>query len=339
MNNKIKYFASALMVAAFGASFTACDDWTEPESVDIVYNTPAQADPAAYAKYLENIRQYRNSDHKLAYVWFENPGANLDYNTRAQRIDALPDSVDFVVFNNPVELASSTLSEMSKVREEKGMKFTYVVDYDAIKLAYLDHQALSTEEEPYSVEFLDFLTDSTATALSFAKNFDGVILRYNGKATNHMTPAELVEYKNNENMFIGIMSDWHARNPELTIDFLGKPQNVANKALLNDCNVLFLSESQTANSTYGYGMAVAQASVDGVPTDRFGVITTFTDPADEKVGYMADGTLCVTSMANWANGENVKAAGFTNIVYDFYSLPKPYSVISEAIQLLNPGNL
>lgn len=36
------------------------------------------------------------------------------------------------------------------------MKFTYVIDFDAIKLAYLEHQAMSTEEEPFAVEFLDF---------------------------------------------------------------------------------------------------------------------------------------------------------------------------------------
>lgn len=339
MNNKIKNLASALMIAAFGASFTACDDWTEPKSVDIIYNTPEQADPVAYAKYLESLRQYRDSDHKLAYLWFENPNAAAEFNTRAQRVDALPDSADFVVFSNPADITSSTLAEMKKAREERGIKFTYVIDFDALKLAYLEHQALATEEEPYSVDFLDFLTDSTATALSYAKNFDGIMIGYNGKQTNHLTPAELTEYKFNENTFIGILNDWHARNPEMRIDFLGKPQNVANKDLVNDCSVIFLSDSKTANSTYGFAMAKAAASVEGVPTDRFGMVTTFTDPADEKVGYMADGQLAVTALADWANSEDVKAAGFTNIVYDFYSLPNPYPVIRGALQLLNPSNL
>ncbi|MDE5799475.1 MAG: hypothetical protein K2H74_00455 [Paramuribaculum sp.] len=339
MNNKIKNLASALMVAAFGASFTACDDWTEPKSVDIIYNTPEQADPVAYAKYLESLRQYRDSDHKLAYLWFDNPSATADYNTRAQRVDALPDSVDFVVLTNPTDISSATLAEMEKAREERGIKFTYVIDFDALKLAYLANQALATEEEPYSVDFLDFLTDSTATALSYAKNFDGIMIGYNGKLTNHLTPAELTEYKNNENTFIGILNDWHSRNPEMQIDFCGKPQNVANKDLVNDCHVIFLSDSKTANSTYGFAMAKAAASVDGVPTDRFGMITTFTDPADEKVGYMADGQLAVTALADWANGEDVKAAGFTNIVHDYYSLPNPYPVIRGALQLLNPGNM
>lgn len=339
MNNKIKYFASALMIAAFGVSFSACNDWTEPESVDLVYNTPDQADPAAYAKYLENIRQYRKSDHKLAYLWFQNPGAAAQFNTRAHRIDALPDSVDFVVFTNPTDISATNMAEMKKAREERDIKFAYVIDYDALKLAFLDHQALSTEEEPFTVDFLDFLTDSTATALSYAKDFDGIIIGYNGKATNHLTPSELRDYKNNENTFIGIINDWHARNPEMHIDFLGKPQNVANKALVNDCGVIFLSDSKTAMSTYSYAMAMAAASVEGVPTDRFGMVASCTDPADDKIGYMADGTLSVIALGDWANSENVKAAGFTNIVNDFYNLPTPYPVVRRALQLLNPCNL
>lgn len=340
--NKIYKFGFALLAACFSVgTLTSCDDWTDPESIDLVYNTADQVDPVAYAKYLENIRQYRKSDHKLTYVWFSNTGENIDYNTRAQRVSALPDSVDFVVFDRPDDISTQTFADMAKVRDEKGIKFSYVIDFDAIKLAFLEHQALSTEEEPYSVDFLDFLTDSTATALSYAteKGFDGIIIGYNGKITNHMTPAELVEYKNNENTFIGIVNDWHSRNPEIIIDFLGKPQNVANKNLVNHCNTLFLSDAQDAKSTYTFAMAIAMASVEGVPTDRFGMVAAYTDPADEKIGHMADGSLCVTALADWASGENVKAAGFTNIVYDYYNISQPYKTIREAIQTLNPSNL
>lgn len=328
-----------MLVAASVPAFTSCDDWTEPESVDINY--PTIEDSANYPAYLENLREYRSSDHKLAYVWFANPSESQNTTNHINRISALPDSVDFVVLANSADLSTATVADMKKMRQDKGMKFTYVIDFDAIKMAYLSHQALSTEEEPYNVEFLDFLTDSTATALSYAgKNgFDGVMIGYNGKVTNHLTEAELLEYKNNENTFIGIMNDWHSRNPEMVIDFIGKPQNVANKDLVNACHVIFLSESQSATSTYGFAMAKAMASVEGVPTDRFGVLTTFTDPADEKIGYMADGTLCVTALANWVAGEDVKAAGFTNIANDFGDLSRAYPVMREVLQTLNPSNL
>ena len=340
--NKIYKFGLALLASCVAAgTMTSCDDWTEPESVDLVYNTPGEVDPAAYAKYLAGLRQYRQTDHKLVYAWFNNPTSDQTTNTRAERIDALPDSIDFDVFNNPADIAPATVADMNAARENRGMKFSYVIDFDAMKLAYLNHVALATEEEPYDVDFLDFLTDTTSTTLTFVKknNFDGIMIAYTGKNTTHLTGTELTEYKNQENVFIGIMADWHARNPEMQIDFFGKPQNVANKDLVNDCHVIFLSESQSANSVYGFGMAKAMASVEGVPTDRFGIITSYTDPADEKVGYMADGSLCITSLANWASGENVKAAGFTNVAYDYFTLPTTYKVVREAIQILNPSNL
>lgn len=339
MNKIFKYGLALLAVSVSASVLTSCDDWTDTESVDLNYKTSGEVDPEEYANYLERLRTYRESDHKLVYLWFDNQGNADVNNTRAERVAALPDSTDFVVFTNPSDISAVTLADMEKMRQDKGMKFTYVIDYDAIKLSFLNHQALSTEEEPFSVDFLGFLTDSTATALSYAKNgFDGVMISYNGKITNHLTPTELREYKNNENTFIGIMADFHARNPQMIIDFVGMPQNVANKELVNDCHVLFLSASKTANSSYGFAMAVAMASVEGVPTDRFGMVTTYIDPNDEKVGYMADGTLCVKSLAEYVNGENVKAAGFTNIVYDYYNLPVTYPVIREAIQILNPCN-
>ena len=340
--NKISKFGLALLATCVSAAtFSSCDDWVEPENVDLNYDTADKTDPVAYEEYLEALRDYRETDHKLVYVWFNNLGKGENINTRAQRVDELPDSIDVVVFTNPTSISDITVRDMENVREKKNMKFTYVIDFDAIKLAYLEHQAMSTEEEPFAVEFLDFLTDSTATALSYAKknNFNGIMIGYNGKITNHMTPAEKTEYLANEKNFIGIMSDWHARNPEMDIDFIGKPQNVGDKDLINDCNVLFLSESQSANSNYGFNMALANASIEGVPADRIGMVTSYTDPNDDKIGYMADGSLCVSSLANWASGENVKACAFTNIAYDYYNATSTYQVVRKALQTLNPSNL
>ncbi len=49
------------MVAALGATFTACDDWTEPEHVDLDYGTIDTANPEAYVKYLESCLYIRRS--------------------------------------------------------------------------------------------------------------------------------------------------------------------------------------------------------------------------------------------------------------------------------------
>ena len=40
-----KYISSALMMAACVCTFTSCDDWTEPEHIDLDYGTIDTSDP------------------------------------------------------------------------------------------------------------------------------------------------------------------------------------------------------------------------------------------------------------------------------------------------------
>ena len=58
MNKFFKTGLSALAVLT-AVSFTSCDDWTETESEDLDFGTIDKVDPAAYAKYLQNLRDYR----------------------------------------------------------------------------------------------------------------------------------------------------------------------------------------------------------------------------------------------------------------------------------------
>ena len=67
MKNKMKNIFIVASCFAAITCFSACDDWTEVENVNI--NTPGieEQDPAAYAKYLQNLVAYKNSDHKVVY--------------------------------------------------------------------------------------------------------------------------------------------------------------------------------------------------------------------------------------------------------------------------------
>ncbi len=64
MKNRTKhrFIVASCFIAA--TCLGACNDWTEVENVDI--NTPGveEQDPAAYAKYLQNLIAYKGSDHK-----------------------------------------------------------------------------------------------------------------------------------------------------------------------------------------------------------------------------------------------------------------------------------
>ncbi len=158
MNKFFKTGLSALAVLT-AVSFTSCDDWTETESEDLDFGTIDKVDPAAYAKYLQNLRDYRTTDHKKVYAWFNNTD---NFVSQANRLTALPDSIDVVSLTDPANVTIGLMREMDKVRRDKGMEIIYTVDFDKFKAAYTAKMELATEEEPVTESFKGFLTDSLA---------------------------------------------------------------------------------------------------------------------------------------------------------------------------------
>ena len=54
--NKISKFGLALLATCVSAAtFSSCDDWVEPENVDLNYDTADKTDPVAYEEYLSLI--------------------------------------------------------------------------------------------------------------------------------------------------------------------------------------------------------------------------------------------------------------------------------------------
>ena len=112
----IKYIA----IVAAALAIAGCSKWTEQEPVEVLYPTLKDKNPELYAQYMESIRGYRASEHQVLIAKFDNkqtvPAG------RADHIDCLPDSVDFVILNNPDNLSDAIIAEMAFVRQEKAMK-------------------------------------------------------------------------------------------------------------------------------------------------------------------------------------------------------------------------
>ncbi len=330
-------------MAAFSMlALAACSDWTETESIRLNQPGIAEQNPELYVKYLENLREYKKSEHKLVYVWFDN-SEKIPFN-RAHHITDLPDSVDVVSMIHPDNLVEWELKEINQVRNEKAMKVIYNVDFESIKAAYNAKKELATEEEPMAEEFLDFLTDSLEYSLSLVNkyNYDGICIGYAGKERIHMRPAELKEYTENETAFINIMNDWHKRNPDKVITYEGKPQNLINPMLLNDCMAILISGKESTNKNdLTYKMLLA--NVEGIPQDRFGMVVMATDLNDpnKKIGYFADGSLAMDGLAGWASsahgGITVKAVGIYNVSTDYYSSSLNYFYTRQLISSVNPS--
>ena len=136
------------MMAACACAFTSCDDWTDPEHIDLNYGTIDTSDPAAYEKYLANLREYRQRPHKQVYAWFNN--AEIAFGSQGHRVSALPDSIDVIVINNPEKVTDQMVQDMYQARVNKGQQFSYCVSFDDIKT---DYTALCEELAAKRIEY------------------------------------------------------------------------------------------------------------------------------------------------------------------------------------------
>jgi len=138
----IKYLF-ALMVA--GCALTSCD--TDVENIDI-------QKPYTYSDlYYKNLRDYKASDHSIAFGWFAQYGGE---NSLGIRFMGLPDSLDICsLWGGIPSPGSDTDKEMRFVQKVKGTKMLVVAitridaetDDHEFKQAYNEAKAMPSGEE------------------------------------------------------------------------------------------------------------------------------------------------------------------------------------------------
>lgn len=344
-SNKIgKLVLSGIMTAAF--AFASCSDWDDMESANVIQPNIKEQNPELYAQYLERLKTYKDSDHKLVYAWFDN-SEKVPFN-RAQHLSEVPDSVDVLALMHPDNLVESELAEMANLKKEKGTKVIYSIDFDAIKLIYdtraKEQPAPAEGEESTFPDFTTFMIDSIGHALSLVEKYqyDGLSVAYLGKSMLHLTAAEKKAYIESQNVFMGMVKTWLERNTDKLIAFEGKPQNILDKSFLEKCNLILLPAT-TIKNQYELSYNLSLAAVEGVPTDRFGikVSTTSLDESDKKTGYFADGSRALPTAAQWImsahEGYTIKGLGIDNISTDYYNPALVYRHSRQAITTLNPS--
>ena len=181
MKNKMKNIFIVASCFAAITCFSACDDWTEVENVNI--NTPGieEQDPAAYAKYLQNLVAYKNSDHKVVYAWFDN--SEKTPFGRGQHISDVPDSLDVISMMYPAELAAFELVDMQTVHA-KGTKVVYTISFDKIQKEYTEKVKEGTEIGSFDT----YLKLEMDKQIGYAGSFDGMITEYKGNNPIYMPP-------------------------------------------------------------------------------------------------------------------------------------------------------
>lgn len=356
MKNYLKY--SLFVVIAFALSLTtnSCDDWTEPESVDLKNPKIEDLNPQLYADYLKDLRAYKERDHKVVLVSFDNPS---DPTKQAERLTAIPDSVDFICLNNPKDLNPATQEEMIKIRTDKGTRSIYSINYDSFESIWderVKENPELTEEE--GLEYLGEQVDALI-ALCDKYQYDGILVDYTGRSLVSLTQPQLAVYNGRQQTLLNKIITWKEANKEKSLIFYGNVQYLVpqNMKVLNMCDYITVRSASSTNSddlSLKAYLAV-QAGIDAisgeieespVPTDRFLACAEFpqADDKDQIIGYWNTVTgdskpLAAHGAAQWAMNASPdfirSGLLILNIQNDYYN--KTYGYVRDVIRIMNPN--
>ncbi|MBL1407242.1 glycoside hydrolase family 18 [Sphingobacterium faecale] len=332
---KIKRYSIAILLGAILANATACKEWTEVKPLDLSSPDMEQQNPSLYTKYLEDLRAYKNTAHKVNMGWFNN--LNKEPSGQGQHISKVPDSLDFIILEHPLSLVDREISEMTELLNKKATKTIYEIDFSAIKTAFV-------KKDDKNLVFEDFVKDTVTSILNTTARFpyQGLIVSYQGKELSHLTASEKNQLEAEENLFFGLVHPWFVKNAGKTAIFKGSPQYLINRDILQEVKYIILP-TESAVDLGGLSYALLSAMTTNVPTDRFVVSTSMTSyKADEsKLGYFLDGSRAALATAQWAasvqNGVQIQGVGYKNLPYDYFNVLKSYQYSRQAIQITNPA--
>ncbi len=332
MNRIITY---GILAAVALTGLSSCD-WTEPEAVDLRYDTIQEAAPEAYSRYLGELRAYRQNGHKKIYAWFDNKSSFV---SQADHVSAVPDSIDVLVLSHPESMSQATLDEIDTRRSQTGMQTAYVISYEAIRSVWELKKEDETPQAPVA-EWSVFLADSLRTALSYFNGggYDRLICAYDGKDMAVYSQADRDAYAADQKAFLQPFAEWKKNNIDKGFDFVGIPANLTDMGLISDAGTVFLSETLSATNTSEFSVIISRNSVQGAPTDRFAILSYLPSlaPTHETEGFWGS-TYSSWVAATWAKGAKVAALGLYNLSDDYHNPTFIYPVARGAIQRLNPA--
>lgn len=309
-----------------------------------------------YTKFLENLRQYKRSEHKITYVQFDN--ACKDYHSRADHLTDLPDSVDIVSLISP-ELTSDEFKEMNQIRNDKGTKVIYTIKYTDLETAYSvkyptdkdsgNEKNLSEEsDETLDNQFQSFMNDYMNKTLALCDQFgyDGINICYSPKNATHMEEQKQLTERNRQNTFMKKISDWRSGHMNVMLLFEGNLVFLADKTILKNCNYI-IADASSATTVEGLTLTVKKMIIEDIPTDRFIVcVSTYSlDSNDQSTGYFIDtqgnSVSAIQATADWVltpeKGLGKVGTGIYHVKNDYYNPTFVYPNIRIAINTMNPS--
>ena len=337
---KMIYLFGCLATGLFMAS---CD--TDVESVDINEPGIEGQNSALYESYLSNLRAYKQTSHKAVFGWFDNSAKTAV--SQGQNIVAVPDSLDFLVISTPENLTAREYTEISTIREKKGIETLVEINFNSLS-AEFDLLKQAFEENPdnagkqYDKSLNGYLVEQARQQLAYVEQYGlkGVVMTFYAKEKMYMTDQEKAAQTALENNFLGMARDWKERHSDKMLVLAGKPQYVEDTEVLDMASYIVIP-CEDADSEGGLTYNITKAAVDGVPTDKFVPLVTLysLDATDTKTGYWGNSYAALGAAKYCAavhDGYTMAGLALKNIGNDYYHANFVYPVVREAINIVNP---
>lgn len=353
-----QYIKGIAMICGCSLILSSCSDWNDTESLKINSPSLETQNPELYEAYLNSLRDFKSSKHKVVITKFDNKEANPE--GQAEHLVSLPDSVDYVILNNADNLNPIIVEEMEAIHSDKGTKVLFTIDFSVIKDEYdkmiKEQEKSETESEetenPETDNFLDFCKTKTDYSLSLYDKYkyDGINVAFTGILPASLSEEEKIIEGARQEFFFGLIQEWKANHKDAVIMFEGNPENIiSGKQLLNEALYIIIPAID-AVCFEDFILPINRAMVKDVPTDRFILGTTVPFIEDEKyeIGYLVydDGDAKMTAIKGAAievekySKEFVKAGiCIDKANSDYYNSTFDYKTIREAINIMNPAPL
>lgn len=329
MITNIKLSIFSVLTSASLILLSGCGKWTEPQSMNFRHQTVDKENPKQYAAYLNSLREYKQSKHKLMFVTMN--GSAMHPSSQSQHLMAMPDSADYICVKVGEKLNETVASEIKTVREKKGTKSLLFIDYAPIDEAWkLSEDAKSDKGLPAGTteELKAFFKEKTEKQLakSLEYGFDGIMVSFIGNTSNQYATTSHVAY-------MEAVKKFSKSHSELILVFRGSVRNVIDIDFLEKFKYITIVAGDERQLTSLMGRILGSSA----PQDR--VIMELSVPsADEPVQKgmsPEEGAKWVLSEEN--NDEyKILGLGISNAQDDYFNKNGVFDNIRKAIRVMNP---
>lgn len=329
MRLNINIHTSLLAAASTVILLGSCAKWTQPENLNFRHSFVEQDNKEAYEAYLNKIREYKKSDHRLMFLTMN--GISGRPASQSQHIMAMPDSADYICVKVNGELNETIASEILQVREKKGTGCLLFVDYAPIHEAWglLEDERSEKGLAPGTKEeLIAFFKKQTEAQLSACNKygFDGLMVTFLGKTSNEYAKNSHVAYMN-------AIKDFHKANSDKILVFRGTVRNVIDKEFLKEFKYLTVVAGEDPNLSVLVGRIFGRE----VAKDRVIMelsVPSADEPEQKGLSPIAAAKWLLTELEN--KDFKILGLGVSNASDDYFSKEGVFNNIRKAISIINP---